>query len=138
MFGFINHYNFVLVNSPEHKVNETVPTKNNIPPPLLPHDREGIVHDFKCDECFRSYDTERKLKDHKRKLHTADGAYKCTFCAKLFSTKRGLQDHLNRDTGMGRNVCPSCSKNKLWLTISNTIKIAEVMDFDKGLNYEKK
>jgi len=108
--------NIIAIASPEHRLDEEAPTKE-CPPPLLPQDREGVVHEFKCDDCPRSYTTERKLKDHRRKLHVNRGSFKCSYCPKVFSSKRGAQEHINRHTGLGPNSCPGC--NKRYITLND-------------------
>ena len=60
------------VNSPEHKISDepTILLTDTRPPPLMAASRKEVEHPHKCNECWRSYPTVRKLRDHQRKLHT--------------------------------------------------------------------
>jgi len=65
---------------------------------------------FKCIDCSRSYSTQQRLKDHRRKIHANRGEFPCTLCTKMFPNKRNLQLHMDRHTGIGPHSCRGCMK----------------------------
>merc|ERR1719461_1321547 len=62
----------------------------------------GIDRTYPCNQCKKSFNTDKKLRDHvdirhserKRKRQKRRGGYAvCTLCDKWFASQRGLDKH---------------------------------------------
>ncbi|XP_047122855.1 zinc finger protein OZF isoform X1 [Hydra vulgaris] len=99
------------VNSPELKEVSVSDNVQKKPPPLMPEKYQYVNRPFQCEICLRCYTSEKKMNEHKHKLHLTKAFYQCTYCTKVFVTNRNLQNHMNRHTGIGPHLCLGCSKH---------------------------
>ena len=67
---------------------------------------------FLCNKCDKSYNLERKLKEHRRKFHEME-KIKCDYCNKMvlnkYSMKKHIDGHLAKEEGIYK--CSKCPYN---------------------------
>jgi len=55
------------------------------------------LHEYKCNECAKSYKHSPSLKRHIRDVHSGTQAWPCQFCDRVWRTKSRLQGHLSHN-----------------------------------------
>ncbi|XP_055757407.1 zinc finger and SCAN domain-containing protein 21-like [Salvelinus fontinalis] len=97
-------------------------------PPLLPHDLEKqmrrcsvILEDMRlvghchrrlriCWDCGKIFYRKRKLRWHRRLIHTGEKPYCCSLCHRAFSLRKNLKHHQRAHTGEKPYHCKDCGK----------------------------
>lgn len=113
---------------------------------VLPSEKEVPGEEFFCEECGKSFSTEKGLKIHRQRSHEekAEGGeeleeeegFKCEKCDKEFDTKRGLsihqsQVHTEEEKDYEEVLSGTISEAK------EEIEEMEEPDFEKLLDVEK-
>jgi len=74
--------------------------------------REHSEKSFNCDECFKIFSFENRLKGHKKRVHS-DKSFECEICRKTFSTQHFLLKHSKVHTDNKQYRCDICYKTFL-------------------------
>ncbi|KAJ8664316.1 hypothetical protein QAD02_005978 [Eretmocerus hayati] len=69
-----------------------------------------VLDTFTCRICLRSFNENRILVSHVKRLHPGVNPYWCNICDKSFSSKTNLQGHITSHTGEKPFACEICSK----------------------------
>ncbi|XP_028331762.1 zinc finger protein 646 [Gouania willdenowi] len=66
------------------------------------------VHQYRCDQCGRSYRHQGSLLNHKKSHKT--GVFKCLVCQKRFYNLLALKNHQRSHFDIKRHTCHECGK----------------------------
>ncbi|XP_013397519.1 zinc finger protein 286A isoform X2 [Lingula anatina] len=66
---------------------------------------------YHCDECFKAYNSEQLLKEHKYRVHQLKERHLCHLCPRSFKHARYLQDHIQDAHIRNKHYeCDECHK----------------------------
>lgn len=71
--------------------------------------------EFYCARCALTFQTKKKLLDHRRSEHVSLKCFDCSHCTKKYTRKEHLQTHLRSHTSELHIFCQYCGQ-QFWQT----------------------
>ena len=107
----------VTMNTTEKE--STQDDSNTSPCKIVIEIKEGRKHEFKCDDCVFSSDSNRSIRMHKKNKHGIINNTTCSLCPMMFKTEESFLHHINKKHYKA-NKCTKCDFKTKSLTLMKT------------------
>ncbi|ALC48667.1 CG10959, partial [Drosophila busckii] len=84
---------------------------------------------YKCDDCSATFDVERALNAHRRKMHTE---FCCNLCGKVYKSSRTLLRHIQGHSGVRQYKCDFDNCGKSFVSQHNLSSHRRVHNTDRN------